>query len=593
MIINSLVDFYDLMLESGEVPPMGWSRERVAWEFVIDEDGALISVVPLADDERAFVLKDVPEHGTKTSGIKPFFLCDKAAILLGRGTERNLKEHEASIEWHRAFLDGIADLGARAVLKFLERGHDEDVASVCDGNLDGNAVIRLLGDTCYIHERPVIKDLWDGSRVKWTPSKKTGKATKSDTGKRLIQCAVTGQIAEPAVLFPMVTGVPHAQSSGASLVSFNVDAFCSYGKSAKDQAANSCMSAEAAFKAGAALRYLMRDRRHQVTLGLDKVLFWTEKEVVGNLNDVSLFLDLDAVRSEAKEDESQLAKIEERLKSIKEGRPSLGIDGDTHYYVMCVSPNMARLSVRFFETGTIGSLEKRFGQYLRDIEIVGAADKIQSIRSYVRQTAPLGKEENVPATMVASVMRAMLRGEAFPNSLYVQLLSRMRADKGYLPGSKKPRDAMGNRVSMLKACLLRSARLRNDQETERSLTVSLNEDNVNKGYILGRLFATLEKAQRDALGGNINATIRDRYIGAASTTPARVFPQLLKLAQHHISKAEYGSSIEKSIETVMAKLNSEEGFPATLSLQDQGQFYIGYYQQREALYTKKTTTEEN
>lgn len=592
MIINSLIDFYDLMLENGEVPPIGWSRERIAWEFVIDDDGILISIVPLADDEHAFVLKDVPEHGTKTSGIKPFFLCDKAAILLGRGTERNLKEHEASIEWHRAFLGDLADPGARATLRFLERGHDDDIISACD-NLEGNAVIRLLGDTCYVHERSAIKSLWNDSRSKWAQSKKSAKAAKSSAEKRPIQCSVTGQIADPAVLFPMVTGVPHAQSSGASLVSFNVDAFCSYGKSAKDQAANSCMSAEAAFKAGTALRHLMRDKRHQVTLGLDKVLFWTEREDVDGLNDISLFLDLDAVRSEVKEDEVLLAKIEERLKSIKEGRPSLGVDGNTRYYIMCVSPNMARLSVRFFETGTIGSLEKRFGQYLRDIELEGATDKVRSVRSYVYQTAPLAKAENVPATMITSVMRAILRGEAFPNSLYVQLLSRMRADKGYLPGSAKPRDAMRDRVPMLKACLLRSARLRNDQETERSLTVSLNEDNVNKGYVLGRLFAILEKAQRDALGGNVNATIRDRYIGAASTTPARVFPQLLKLAQHHISKAEYGSSIEKSIGGVMAKLDSEEGFPATLSLQDQGQFYIGYYQQREARYTKKTTTEEN
>ena len=588
MIINSLVDFYDLMLERGEVPPMGWSRERITWEYVIDCDGALVSVVPLADDSHDYILKDVPEHGAKTSGIKPFFLCDKAAILLGYGTERNLKEHDASIEWHRAFFEGCDGLGALAVLRFFERRQDGDKAELCANNLDGLAVFRLYGDDCYVHDRPAIRNLWDEARSKWGD-----KPAKSKETKRLVQCGVTGQYSEPAVLFPMVTGVPHAQSSGASLVSFNVDAFCSYGKTHKDQAANSCMSAEAAFKAGSALRYLMRDRHHQVTLGNDKILFWTERECIDDSDEVLLFLDMDAVRAEAGEDVALLAKIEERLSSIREGRPSLGIDAETRYYIMCVSPNMARLSVRFFETGTIGSLENRFGQYLRDTEIDGASTRPRSIRAYVYQTAPLGKAENVPATMIASVMRAMLRGEPFPNSLFVQLISRMRVDKGYRPGSGKPQDVMSLRVPMLKACLLRIARRNHDLETERSLTVSLNENNVNKGYVLGRLFAVLEKAQRDALGNNINATIRDRYIGSASTTPARVFPQLLKLAQHHISKAEYSSSLEKSIEAVMSKLDSEEGFPATLSLQDQGQFYIGYYQQKQAFYTKNPKPEEN
>ena len=167
----------------------------------------------------------------------------------------------------------------------------------------------------------------------------------------------------------------------------------------------------------------------------------------------------------------------------------------------------------------------------------------------------------------------------------------MRVDKGYNSRNGKKREAMHLRVPMLKACLLRWARLQHDETTERSLTVALNKDNDNKGYVLGRLFAALEKAQRDALGQNINATIRDRYIGSASTTPARVFPQLLKLAQHHISKSEYGGA-ERAIESIMSKIDGEEGFPATLSLSEQGQFYIGYYQQKAAFKTNKNAVKE-
>lgn len=114
--------------------------------------------------------------------------------------------------------------------------------------------------------------------------------------------------------------------------------------------------------------------------------------------------------------------------------------------------------------------------------------------------------------------------------------------------------------------------------------MSLNQDNTNEGYLLGRLFALLEKAQQDAVSG-AGATIRDRYMGAAATTPARVYPQLLKLAQHHIGKSEYGGYVDRRIQEVMGLLNG--GFPKTLGYEDQGLFYIGYYQQRQALYTRR------
>ncbi len=343
----------------------------------------------------------------------------------------------------------------------------------------------------------------------------------------------------------------------------------------------------------------MADKDHYITLGIDRLLFWTDEEAASELNDIALFLKIDdnGAANASNEDQTLLDELHERLAAIKNGLSHGGIDASTRYYLMCVSPNIARLSVRFFETGTLGDFNRRFGQYLRDIDMVDASKQNsylapRSIRTYINQTAPLGKADNVPETLVAPTLRAMLRGDAFPYSLYFRLIERMRADKGYNSRNGKKCEAMHLRVPMLKACLLRWARLQHDETMERSLTVALNEDNDNRGYVLGRLFAALEKVQRDALGHNINATIRDRYIGSASTTPARVFPQLLKLAQHHISKAEYGGFAERAIESIMSKIDSAEGFPATLSLSEQGQFYIGYYQQKAAFWTKKDAMEE-
>lgn len=599
MIIDDLCRLYDLKLETGDVPPIGWSRERIGWEFVIDADGALVSAIPQGNDEHSYVNMFVPEHTAKTSGDKVFFLCDSAAILLGLGTAKNVREHALSCSSHRLFLSGVDDPAAEAACKFFLRDHADDPAVACCGDsLDALAVFRLLGDDCLVHERQAIKEKWNSESESWTgtPSKKENR--KKPSAPQLVQCSITGSLSQPASLFPLLKGIPHARGTGASLVSFNCDAFCSYGKSKDDQAANSSMSAMAAFKAGSALRYLMNDRGHYVTLGIDRLVFWTERETLAELNDIELFLGMDDIeRRAAKEDQALVDELHEKLEAIRTGRSHSDVDASTQYYLMCVSPNMARLSVRFFETGTLGDLNRRFGQYLRDIELVdmsgsGSSLKPRSIRVYIYQTAPLGKADNVPETLVASSIRAMLRGDAFPYALYAQLIGRMRVDKGYNSTSGKKLDAMHLRVPMIKACLLRWARQQRDIATERSLTVSLNEENENRGYVLGRLFAALEKAQRDALGQQVNATIRDRYIGSASATPARVFPQLLKLAQHHISKAEFGDYDEQLIESIMAKINSVDGFPATLSLPEQGQFYIGYYQQKAAFYVKKDVSEK-
>ena len=118
--------------------------------------------------------------------------------------------------------------------------------------------------------------------------------------------------------------------------------------------------------------------------------------------------------------------------------------------------------------------------------------------------------------------------------------------------------------------------------------MSLDKDSTNIAYRLGRLFAILEKAQKDAVPG-ANTTIKDRYYGSASATPRTVFPQLIRLAQHHIQKAEYGRRNDGIIEDVMQGIQE---FPAHLSLDNQGMFAIGYYHQRQAFFTKTTDKKE-
>ncbi|MEG1425907.1 MAG: type I-C CRISPR-associated protein Cas8c/Csd1 [Gordonibacter sp.] len=580
MILNELHQYYLRLRDSADspVPSRFWSIEKASWEIEIAQDGRLISVLSLESsgtgDEKArkSIEMSVPEHdGRSGTALKPYFLCDKSDYVLGTGS---LRHYEATAALHDEVLSGCDDEGARAVLAFFGRNEqverlDEDKREALSKG--GFAVFRLAGDKRRLHERPAVVEAWNRHCL------------SGEGGSVIGQCGVTGEQTHLARLFPQVSGVAGAQSSGASLVSFNFDSSESYGKK---QAYNASLSEDVAFGAGAALKHLMNDNAHRCRIGDTTVVFWSDRPAYKENEIMRFVMDADALMRPA-EDKATIESIESSLMSMKLGMPSPELDYETRFFIMGLAPNAARLSVRFFEVETFGRLADNFGQYLRDIDMVDV--KGCSLRTYLLQTAVLGKTDNVPSTLIGSCVTAMLKGGPFPQALYTSLLSRMRCDHA----SNNPWD-MGRRAALVKACLVRKWRCnQNTYDSEgRSLTVSLNENNTHPGYLLGRLFAVMEKAQRDAIPG-ASATIRDRYIGAASTTPARTFPSLLRNYQNHIENLRKKGSpgyyvTEKRADEIMKLLDGDGPFPKSLDTEEQGMFYVGYYQQRVDLWTKKT-----
>jgi CRISPR-associated protein Csd1 len=570
MIVAALCELYDRLGEM--MPKRHWGAEKVAGELRIDKDGNLVGVYSYADEPKGQKILQVPEHDSRTSAVKAFFMCDKAAYLFGRDAKHGQEMFEASRDLHNRVLGGVEDDGALAVLRFYEKDENRqrhlDSLEALDGKL---LVFRGTWDNRLIHEREKIVAAWMDFKQERL------KGTK-------VQCAVTGEQDMAANLFPQVSGVQGGQSSGVSLISYNDECYCSYGRTSKDKALNASIGERAAFKAGAALKYLFSDRAHRVSYCGTHVLFWTESCQAEDDEFLRLALGLD-IASMAGEDEVLLERLRATLGDIRKGKKPVGVDESARYHVLGVTPNAARLAVRFYDRGTLGRLEENLKSYLDDIDMVGEQDMNRSIGYYLERVAPLGDKKNVPNTLTASATEAVLRGKPLPNSLFTAAIGRMRADKG------KERGVTAYRAAIMRAFLRRKARLGNDYELERSLTVALNEENRNQGYLLGRLFAALEKAQGDAIGSKLNASIKDRYIGAASSTPAKVFPQLLKGAQHHVAKTEYGATNDRRIEEIIALMDAQTAFPATLDYDDQGQFFIGYYQQKEAIYTKRSGKE--
>ena len=588
MILQELASLYDRLSQqadlSDKIPSPGWSLEKVDWAVVLGAQGDVKGILPLGTRGGNGKLQPlemlVPEHDIRTgTSPNPFFLCDKALYLLGVGSTDGGASHERSRELHHEVLGDCDDAAARAVLKFFDNaGMFSTIDDRADALASGGMVVFCFERPgSFIHDRKAIRDAW------------ANYLTRSSLNDPEGWCSVSGQYGPIARLFPQVKGVPGAQPSGASLVSFHLGATESYGKK---QTYNASISKDVAFKSGTALKYLLGNRDRRILLGGTIVTFWSNCPAPPENALVALMLD----GKGPAEDDATNELIQRAFEEMRKGLPLSGFDGSVEFNILGVSPNKTRLSVRFYERQSLGKLAENYGDYLRDTAMIGV--NRYSIWSFLLQTACLGKSENVPSTLVSRSFEAMLRGTDFPLSLEQMILSRMRADHGFIRKKKLKVDVADRRAAILKGCLVRRARRRGvELSREENFDMALNKDNNNVGYLLGRLFAVMERAQQGALGDDINATIRDRYIGAASSTPARVFQPLLRNCQNHLSKLRkekqwLANRLEKELDEIVGNRLGDGGLPKTLDMDDQGAFFIGYYQERYDLWHGKSPKDE-
>lgn len=575
-ILASLVRAYDRLPDA---PPFGFSSEKISFLISLADDGA---VVGLPNDLRGEDKKRtprqlfVPQAIKRTAGIAPNFLWDKTSYVLGVTAgegKRTADEHAAFVERHLADLGTPDDVGLRAFLAFLNAWTPERFAELGwpEEMKDQNVIFGLESqrrDRIFLHDRPAAKALW---------------ARLSAAGdKTEAICLVTGEPAPVARLHPAIKGVWGAQSSGASIVSFNLDAFTSYGH---DQGDNAQVSEAAAFAYTTALnRFLERESGHRIQIGDASTVFWADASGADKaLADKKareaeeLFADwFEGPPPDTRIDEkAQAADVGTKLTQIKAGEPLSKVAPDlaegVRFYVLGLAPNAARLSIRFYYDNDFGVLAENYRRYVEDMRIEPAdqRDPHPPLWKYLAETAVLGKRENVPPNLAGDWMRAILSGTAYPLTLLTSVLMRLRSD----------RDVNARRVAMLKAIIVRNF-------AREDTPVALQPDYPNKGYQLGRLFAVYERIQTDALGGKVNATVKDKFYGAASAQPRKVFALLERGSANHLSKVGKQSpgrkvNLEKLVGEIMGAMDpSTDPFPASLSAEEQALFGLGYYHQR-------------
>ena len=615
MILASLARYYRrLAVETDEmgnpkVPPYGFSEEKISWILVLDKEGRLKTVVPnlTADKKPQAKLMSVPRPEKRTSGIKPNFLWDKTAYTLGVEANKNKAEakekpftssektFDAFKQYHLDLLQNSEDEGLQALCRFLQNWQPAHFAAenLPDEMLDANIAFSLEKPTALIHKREAAQSLWAG-------------CLKSDEALEGL-CLISGDTAPIARLHPAIKGVFGGQTSGGSIISFNKEAFASFGK---EQGANAPVSEQSAFAYTTALNYLLRpENGHSLIIGLDRIraalrgakkqnesqdfdkrpsigststVFWAEADDNATAQAAEGFF---AQVFTPPDDEQESAKVFNVLEQIGKGRPLQEIapelSPNTRFYILGLAPNAARISVRFWLDTTFGQLAENLAQHWQDLALEPCAWKTPpSIWRLLLQTAVLGKSENISPVLAGEMTRAVICGTSYPLSLLSQLITRIRADG----------DVNGLRVAMMKAVLERRFR---KGFIEEGVPMSLNNESPNRAYLLGRLFAVLERIQYQALG-ELNAGIADRYYGSASAVPFSVFPRLLSGAKHHLSrlrkdKAGMAVNLDKDLGEIIAKL--PETFPRHLSIDEQGRFAIGYYHQKQSYFAKKETAE--
>lgn len=579
MILQELNRYYERKAAEPQatIPSYGTSVENISFALVLNENGALLDVEDLRLENgrqlrpRKMV---VPAAEKKASGIKPNFLWDSTSYVLGlddKGKkERTEKCLEAFVQQVRAFCESN-DPGLKAIVCFYTRDYQTittrpDWPDICGSNL----VFRLSGVPGFIHDRVAAKKAWELC---------LGQREAATIG----QCLVTGETEQPlARLHSSVKGVRGAQSSGASIVSFNLSAFESYGK---EQSINAPVSEKAAFNYVTALNALLAaDSRQKVIIGDTTVVFWAECRSVAE----ELFVDLFAPNesrdksAETGDDQQTTGKIFDLLNCIRSGKHAVDIipdlDESVRFYILGLAPNASRLSIRFWMASTVRAFLENIGKHFKHLAIVPQFDSDPEFPPLWRllcQTATIGKSENILPVLAGGMTRAMLSGGMYPQNMLAAVLGRIRADRN---------------VSYYRAALLKAFLVRNKQ-MEISMYYDPNRKEVP--YLLGGLFAVLEKAQADAIPGT-TTTMKDRFFASAPATPARIFPMLIKNAANHIAKLRkdpaktgWAINLEKSIQDSIAHLKS---FPTSMLAEDQGLFMIGYYQRMKDFYTSNATT---
>ncbi len=579
MILQALYEYYQRKVadEESNIAPLGFEWKEIPFIIVIDKDGNFINLEDTREDDgikkraqRFLVLKSKGRSGSN-SWQSANILWDHFGYVLAQPKEDTEKAVNDAKKQNETFIKeakSISDLfpnneSFKAILKFYERSESLDEVKT---NTNFNDCLKIAGCNISFRITPETKIVAENEDLKKLIS---DILNKDDENVSNGVCLITGEKTLIAKLHT-ATSIPGGKS-GAKLVGFQKNS--GYDSYYKEQGLNAPVSIEAEDAYTTALNTLLgKDSQNKMRLNDMTILFWAEKG-----NNMEHYFNAFFASPPKDDPDRNIREIKSFMESVYTGK--FNLEGNTRFYILGLAPNAARISIRFCKVGKVSDLASNITSHFDDLKMVRSKNDEReyfSLFNLLTQVAAQYKMDNIPPNLVSSVMVSIINGTLYPATLQQQCIRRIRAEQevGYI------------RAAILKAYINRKNRL-NKNINEKEITMALDKENKNQGYLCGRLFAILEKIQEDAQPG-INTTIKDRFYGAASSTPVVVFSRLLSMSNHHLGKLNPGKKIyyEKLIQEIISGISSN-GLPTNLSLDDQSRFAIGYYHQRQDLFISK------
>ncbi len=575
MILQALKDYYDRKAAdpASGIAPEGWEWKEIPFIVVLDRTGRLMQIEDTREGDgrrqrgKRFL---VPQSVKKTSGIAANLLWDTAAYALGVVSTAGLspekaKKLEARVpDQKKAFVERIrTELPStdrtNALLGFLSDTDPRALArtpawnDICTGNV--LVSFRFHGDRQLYCQSPEVQDAVGGS----------GREAQANG-----VCLVSGSPDRICDLHTAIKGVHGAKTSGANIVSFNLDSFTSFGKK---QGRNAPVGQSAVFAYTTALNALLSwDSVQRLRIGDASTVFWSAKRTQFESGFAFFF------NEPPKDDPDSGGRHIKNLFESPMSGSYLDDPAETKFFVLGLSPNAARISVRFWQVGTVAEFASRIRRHFDDLRIVKPPrePEFYSLWRLLVNVAAQDKDKNIPPNVAGDFMRAILDGTPYPQTLLQLALRRIRSDTE-------------NRVKPVRAALIKAYMNRylraHPNAAQKEIAMGLDTEQPSIGYQLGRLFAALEKTQEEGNPG-INATIRERYYGAGCSSPVTVFGTLMRLKNHWLAKIENRGRVV-NLERLFGEIVGHfDDFPPHLDLHEQGRFAVGYYHQRQAFYTR-------
>lgn len=575
MILQALYDYYQRKKDDPDpgrrLPAFGLEDREIPFIVELTVEGRPLGIIDTRQGEgkkkvaRRYLL---PKGVEKSANIAANLLWGTAEYALGVDSRG---KPERVVKQHADFRKRIAELpesvrqdeGIQALESFYA---DYGLAALVDDpawpeivESNPNITFRLFDDSgLLICQRSSV--------VSVSQSVVEGEG-------ETVTCLITGMPTQANRLETKIKGVWDAQPAGANIASFDKEAFTSFNKKQGD---NAPISPLAAFAYTTALNHLLdRNSRQRIQVGDASTVFWAQKD------DAEIEEGFAAIFGERDDPDHRAEQVRALLGAVQSGQFDGG-RGDKLFYVLGLAPNAARVSVRFWHAAPLHEIACQIRQWFADLKVVRSAKdpEYPSLFRLLAACAQQGKADNIPPNLGGDIMRAILSGSPFPATWLNAAVLRCRAEQNvtYL------------RAAAIKASLNRLQRFQPNQSLDKELSDMLDLENTSPAYRLGRLFAALEKIQEEASPG-LNATIRERYYGAASSTPVAVFTTLLRLKNHHLAKlTNRGRAVnfERLLGEIMGGLND---FPKHLSLPEQGRFALGYYHQRQDFFSKSESSQ--